>query len=118
MEKMPVSIYLNIPIGSTGAVGTLDGNKNKGVLSVTRTALGSYTVKFGNQYTTDTYKRVLAISVHEVNTAHAIVVGSQVIADNSTTGSVEFGCLSATATFADPDSGSVLLVRIDLANSV
>lgn len=119
LQRKVVSLYAKIPIGSSGAVGTLDPTLNKGILSVVHNGAGLYTITFGDisNASIDKYSNLLALSGVEVLAAGAqAIVSVQVAADNSPTGSIQIATLSATATNANPDASSILLLRIDLKN--
>lgn len=124
LEKYPVTLYANIPIGATGAVGTLDPKKNQGIYSVTRSGAGVYVVTFGvlPQVQIDKYVRLLTADATVLN---ATVAGLrfEVSADNATTGSITIRFVGPTSTSdttpiaVDPPSGAVILLRAVLKNS-
>ncbi len=64
LEKRVVTLFFQVPIGATGAVGTIDYSKNKGLNSVVRDDTGLYTFTLGNNSTgsIDSYARVLNLS--------------------------------------------------------
>ncbi len=120
LEKRIVSLFFNIPIGASGAIGTVDYAKNKGLLTVAKTATGLYTFTLGDHSTLhhDQYNRVLSISGTTLLAGGAqAIVGVQLVDDSVQSASTfEISTLSATATNASPDSGAVLILRVDLLN--
>lgn len=124
LEKFPVTLYANIPIGATGAVGTLDPKKNQGIYSVVRSGAGVYVVTFGllPQVQIDKYVRLLVADATVVNATPA-GVRMEVVADNAPTGSVTIRFVGPTSSSdttpiaVDPPSGAVILLRTVLKNS-
>jgi hypothetical protein len=125
LEKRVVVLYANIPIGATGAVGTLDSAKNQGIKSVTRSSAGKYVITFGisSPAQTDNYQRVLSVTPQILlSTVSATVTGFQVMVDSASTGSVTIQAVgptdasTTTPIAVDPDDGAILLVEIVLKN--
>lgn len=124
LEKYPVTLYANIPIGASGAVGTLNPQYNQGISSVTRSSAGVYVINFGiaAQGQVDKYKRLLATTATLLD-ASVAGVRMEVVADNTATGSVTVRFVAATSTsvttpvVTDPPSGAVLLLSFVLKNS-
>lgn len=120
LEKRIVSLFFNVPIAGSGAIGTVDYAKNKGLNLVAKTATGLYTFTLGDHTTghLDQYNRVLSVSGTTLLAGGAqAIVGVQLVADAVQASSTfEISTLSATATNASPDSGAVLIVRVDLLN--
>lgn len=127
LEKGLVTIHGNIPIGATGAVGTLDPKKNQGILSVVRNSAGNYTITLGNsaQSAVDKYQRLVnAQVVLSLATVTATVMQVQVTSDLVlSAGTVTFQCIGPTSSSVttpiavDPDNGAILLVSLVLKNS-
>jgi hypothetical protein len=125
LEKEVVTLYGNIPIGATGAVGTLTKNQNQGINSVVRNSTGNYTITFGNsaQNTIDKYVRAVSVDVQVLFGTVSAVAGYQIFADNSASGNIiiQFtGPTSSSVTTpvaVDPDNGAVLLLAVSLKNS-
>ena len=121
LEDKVTTLFANIPIGATGAVGTLDPTKNQGILSVTRNSTGKYTIVLGAASTAviDRYKRLLSLDVMIVKSGVPAVTICSVDTDAvATTGSIVIqfqGPTNASTTTpiaADPDNGSVVLLNI------
>ena len=126
LEKFPVTLYANVPIGATGAVGTLDPKLNQGIYSVVRNSAGNYTITFGvsSQSQIDKYVRLMDFSVVVEHSSISAVSGYQVTADAAAaSGSVTIQFVAPTSSSVttpvatDPESGAVLLMKFVLKNS-
>lgn len=125
LEKGVVTIYGNVPIGATGAVGTLVATKNQGIYSVVRNSAGNYTINLGiSASSPDKYQRLMAANVQVLfGTVAAATSGYQVWADNSASGNVIiqfYGPTNSSTTTqiaADPDNGATLLIELKFKNS-
>ncbi len=117
LEKFPVTLYANIPVGASGAVGTMIPTQNQGIYNVVRNSAGVYVVSFGvlPQLQIDKYVRLLMADAMVV-AASAQGLVMDVVADNASAGSVTIR-FSLAGTPTDPASGSVLLLRFVLKNS-
>lgn len=124
LEKFLVTLYANVPIGSTGAVGTLDPKMNQGIYSVARSGAGVYVVTFGilAQSQIDKYVRLIDASAIVMNSTVA-GLSAEVVVDNSSAGSVTIRFVAPTSSSVttpvatDPPSGAVLLLKFVLKNS-
>lgn len=125
LEKYPVTLYANIPIGATGAVGTLDPKQNQGIYSVTRSSAGVYVITLGNlpQVQIDKYFRVLMAQAVILN---ATVAGMrfEMVADAvASAGTLTIRFVGPTAAgdttpiAVDPPNGAVILLNVVLKNS-
>jgi hypothetical protein len=111
IQKKFVTLFGNIPIGSTGAVGTLDPTKNLGIKSVVRNSAGKYTITL-----TQPYNYLMFMDYALVLASGAPSSGSNVNmsirADNSNSSTptivVEF--VGSAGTAVELTSGSVLLI--------
>lgn len=121
LEDRVVNLFANIPIGATGAVGTLDPAKNQGILSVTRNSTGKYTIVLGASSLSkiDYYKRLLDVNVTVLQTGVPTTLAVSVDTDSvASAGSLVLqfsGPTNASTTTpiaADPNNGAVLLIRI------
>lgn len=125
LEKGVVTLYANIPIGASGAVGTLTNSQNQGILSVVRNSAGNYTISFGNsaQGSIDKYVRLLDFSASVLLSSISVVSDIQVFNDNSSSGNIIIQVVAPTATAntagaaTDPDNGAVILLAITLKNA-
>ena len=125
LEKGVVSLFANIPIGGTGAVGTLVASKNQGIKSVVRNSAGNYTISFGDsiQGSLDKYVRLLSLNSSVVLGSVSTVSAIQVWSDDAATGSITIQVVSPTAAgntapvVADPDNGAVIILHIKLKNA-
>lgn len=117
-EAGVVHIYANFSIGATGAP-TLNKTKCIGIKSIVRNGTGDYTITYGDsvQLEIDKYKRVMFFEGIVMNSTASAVVQVIPLADNASSGTQRFVCSSATATAADPENGSSLLLHIVLKNS-
>ena len=124
LEKFPVTLYANIPIAASGAVGTLDPKLNQGIYSVTRSSAGVYVVTFGvfPQAKIDAYIRLIQARATLLN-ATPTGLSMEVIADNSPAGSITIQFITATSASVttpiatDPPSGSTILLDVVLKNT-
>lgn len=124
LEKFPVTLYANIPIGATGAVGTLDPKKNQGIYSVVRSSAGVYVVTFGlaPQAKIDKYVRLIKASGILIAAA-ATGVRMEVVADNASAGSITVRFVGPTSSSdttpiaVDPPASSTFLLSVVLKNS-
>lgn len=121
-----ISIFANIPIGATGAVGTLAKSANMGIKSVTRTSAGLYVITFGNSVDASIDKYVSLLGVDQVVLYNGIsavsqfnIVSEAVAASGSVTIQYAGPTNSSTTTpvAVDPDSGSILYLEFRLRNS-
>ena len=111
---LPSTGYLIVPIGATGAVGTLQQFKGNSVKSVTRNSAGNYTVVF-NPPSLFMRPFILAqihkAAVDDANVSISYDVGSYAVAANGETSIILF-CSGVTALAdttviaADPVDGS------------
>ena len=108
-------IPIDISIGSTGAP-TLVSGKSDYAKTITRNSTGNYTITLGDgsSPTPEVYKYnrlafMDANVLYSNSGAPSAIISVQPISDTlSTAGQVNFICSSATATAADPESGSTL----------
>lgn len=118
LEKSVVRLFANIPIGATGAVGTLQQFQNQGIYSVVRVSAGKYTVTLGDlpHLAVDKYKRIMILHVTQLLASGLPASRDLALtADSVSTGSFTFQ-LSTGGTATDPDSGDVLLLEVVLKN--
>lgn len=129
-EPGRVTLHAHISFGGTGAptlqkwnpttqtYATAPSTGWMGIVSVTRTGAGLYTIAL-----TSSYQRLLGLQgFFSIAGGTTAIVA---VANNSSTTAVTSGtapvvaiaCLSSTATAADPDSGSTLDLDITLQNS-
>ena len=125
LEKEGVSLYAYAAIGATGAP-TLQQWKNgafsaapaagwKGIKSITRNAVGKYTIVLQ-----DTYQHVLQVSATFLGLATAAAPAVALVSDGvGTLGTPNFviQCQSSGGTGADPANGETMLVEVKLSNS-
>lgn len=108
-EQEPVRIFGTMVVGGTGAVGTVKGG---GVASIARTGTGAYTITLKEPFT-----KLLGFNVVFGDTSSGIVavrlpssLATQTTEIKAKT--VKIVCYSATATAADPASGTVMQFEI------
>jgi hypothetical protein len=132
LERGVVKLYARVSIGATGAptlvtTSTSSGNPSKGIVSVARTAAGTYRITFGKtdavQGTTyDRYQRILNVTGVILDAGVSAVNSIQIKEDQSSADVpyVDIYTLGITAgavAAVDPTSGDALLVEITLKNS-
>jgi len=132
LEKKVVTLYMNVAIGASGAptltasltVNGLTRGLNKGILSMVRNSAGKYTISYGSPSTAtqaaqpDLYYALLDFGVTFLSGASAPAAAEfNVVADNSSTGSVQIQFRNNSGTATDPANGEVLLMAITLSNS-
>jgi hypothetical protein len=110
IEKDTVTLFGNVAIGGTGAVGTVGG---AGIASVARTGTGAYTITL-----TDLFNKLLAFrwcfgggtasGIGSVELAGSLATQTSDIKAKT----VKVVCYSSAATAADPASGCVLQFEI------
>lgn len=116
LEVDVVDLFCTIPIGASGAVGTVVG---KGVTSVTRNSAGKYTILLSDRYNSflwgdvstldDTNSDATTVGIHTrlfseaVNNATPTVIIQAVAGDDGAA--------------ADPANGATLYVHFKLRNS-
>ena len=117
-EKGLVHIFAAVSIGASGAP-TLVASKNQGIKSVTRNSAGNYTVTFGaiGQAGIDKYQRLMSMDGCVSNVTASAIIAVQPLADAVASGSMTVVTSSASATAADPESGSTLLLHFVVKNS-
>lgn len=114
----PVNLFGRIAIGSTGAP-TVNALQSQGILSITRTGTGAYTIAFGGPVGVDTYKRLLSFGFNIVIASGDTVASAAVVADNSTSltaPGINVVFRDASLAAVDPASGSDLRLSIVLIN--
>jgi len=126
LVKEVVSVYANIPIGATGAVGTLAASKNMGIKSVTRTSAGLYVITLGNSVSgdVDKYNSLLAVNctvvVDGITAVPAFNVKTDAVAASGAI-TIQFSAATSGGNTAlaatDPASGSIIMLEIKLKNS-
>ena len=110
LENRMVELYAEITFGAAGAVSASSG---KGIASVTRDALGEYTIAF-----TDRFPAFMAASFdYETTETNAGWACTQSEAVDTATPSLTFRTNDAAGAKADPASGETLRVCIKLKNS-
>jgi hypothetical protein len=132
LERGVVKLYARINIGAAGAptlvtTTTTSGNPSKGILSVARTAAGTYRVTFGKNdgvsgLSYDRYQRVLNISGDVIGAAVGTTSSVQLIAEQVTAAVpyIDVGTVGITTgalALVDPASGNTILLEITLKNS-
>lgn len=131
LERGVVKLYARVNIGAAGAptlvtTTTTSGNPSRGILSVARTAAGTYRVTFGKNDASglsyDRYQRVLNISGDVIGAAVGTTSGVQLLAEqvNATVPYIDIGTVGITAgalALVDPASGNTILLEITLKNS-
>lgn len=124
--KEVVSIYAKIPIGATGAVGTLSASANMGIKSVSRTSAGLYVITLGDSASssTDLYNSLLSVQAmilfNGISAVRTINVKAEAVASAGTitiqcSGPTDASTTTPIAT--DPDNGSILYLEIKVKNS-
>lgn len=110
-EKGVVSIFIVLTFGGTGAVTLTRG---KGVASCTRTSQGLYVITLQDKYRT--LLGFAATWLHTSAPAAALVnIKAETVASDKT---ITFNTMDADSpAITDPDSGSLLYIRVDLSNS-
>ncbi len=114
-----VMLHAKVPIGATGAVGTLAKLANLGIYSVTRTSAGLYVITLGNLSTSSVAKYAFLLGVdartlfNGITAAPIMNIVSETVA---TTGQITLQ-YSSGGVATDPDSGSILYLNIFLKNS-
>lgn len=81
LEKAPVCLYMRFAVGATGAP-TLNAAQSKGILSMSRTGVGAYTINLGGPAGVDTYQRLMEADYISVFSA-PLSLGMFIVADNS-----------------------------------
>jgi len=121
LEKAPVVLFGNISIGASGAP-TINAVKSQGILSVTRTAAGAYTLALGGPAGIDTYQRLVSASFSFIgaSAAASTVCSVSITADssaNATAPSVAIICSDFAGAAVDPASGEVMLPQLTFSNT-
>lgn len=112
LEKKVVHLYARITIGATGAP-TLVKALSKGIASVARTAAGAYTITLQDKYVELLHiDHALQLAAGAPAVLAGMVVRSEATAAATPTVAVEF--LDAAGAGIDPDSGSVILLKLEL----
>lgn len=110
LEKEIKAIYVLATVGAAGAI-TLDAANSKGVASITKAATGRYQITLQ-----DKYNSLVHADVSILSSAAQDLVPQLVSEAVSTAKTVTFRT-NAAGVEADPTSGSVLRIRLDLKNS-
>lgn len=108
LEKEVKTLYAEVAIGATGAP-TL--TKGLGIASIARTGAGRYTVTLDDKYT-----RLMYVQISELDSTSEDITFQLTAQDVTSAKTVSFAC-KAAAVDTDPQSGSVLYIKIDLKNS-
>jgi hypothetical protein len=122
MHKDPVMLDVTIPIGASGAVGTIKGACIK---SVTRLSAGKYKIAFDTSPSITNFARLIFASAAaesasgglsgvlaiEIQNAPSTSVAS------ATAPSLTIQCLDAAGAAVDPANGSSIKVLMILANT-
>lgn len=119
LEKAPVALYVRVAIGATGAP-TLNALQSQGVLSISRTGVGAYTINFGSAVGVDTYQRLMAFSYCSVAASGQATAACNIVADNSAvlaTPGINIQFVDFAGAAVDPASGENLRIEIVLSNS-
>lgn len=109
LEKEVKSLFADIAIGASGAP-TL--SKGLGIASVARVSAGLYDITLQ-----DKYIRLMQCSVSQMVAAAQDINPQLVSEDVDGTKVIRVRFIDSSEAATDPDSGSRILVRIDLKNS-
>jgi len=109
LEKEVKSLFADIAIGASGAP-TL--SKGLGIASVARVSAGLYDITLQ-----DKYIRLMQCSVSQMVAAAQDINPQLVSEDVDGTKVIRVRFIDSSEAETDPDSGSRILVRIDLKNS-
>jgi hypothetical protein len=110
LEKMPVDLFLQVAIGTTGAP-TINVAKSLGVTSITRNSAGNYTIALQ-----DKYVRLLNVDATFVKAGVAAAQDVNVYTDSVSSGSLVIQC-SAAGVATDPSNGETMKLCISVSNS-
>lgn len=109
LDKEIKEIYLDVAIGASGAP-TL--SRGLGVASIARSSAGVYVITLQ-----DAYMRLMAAQVSILSSTAQDLLPQLQAESVSVAKTITFRTQDATATAADPSSGSRLLIKLDLKNS-
>ena len=107
-ERNPVSAFLRVAIGASGAPTIQRG---KGITSITRTGAGEYDIVLD-----ENFYDLLSIFTTELN-ASAQDLGFQLTAVDTATKTISVGFKASTPAFADPANGSVIYMEMKVYQS-
>lgn len=110
-----VVLSANVSIGATGAP-TVVAKTGMGILSVVRTGVGAYTITFTNPFAALLDVRVASISGSSAPAAPIIGIVANAVT-TAATPNVQIQMRDIAAAAADPASGEILLINIDLDRS-
>lgn len=110
-----VKLLAQVAIGASGAP-TLATNTGMGIASITRSATGKYVIALGNSFAT-----LLSVNVISNSGTSAPAAPLVNIVDNSVSSvsapSVTIQCRDIAAAAADPASGEILMIEVELDRS-
>lgn len=124
LEPQVVDIFAQVSFGATGAP-TLSAANSKGIVSVTRTAVGRYVFVFGTAaLNLDTYNKLLGVVATWDATANSGTAPAAPIiylfanaVSTLGTASVTIQCLDAAGVAADPATTEIVHLDFTLKNS-
>jgi hypothetical protein len=112
LERRIVALYVKAAIGSTGAV-TLDAVNSKGITSMVRNSAGNYTVTLADKYVQFLVGHITKVVPSGTDSTVggakwvSVAVGATI-----PTAVIQFQ--DATGTAADPISGTVVYMKLEL----
>lgn len=120
--KEVCSIFAAVPIGATGAVGTLDPKRNMGIQSVVRVSTGQYLITLGSLVSQpfpqiDKYDSLLDVSFAIINPTISAVQNMTILSDAVHSAGQVTVQFSAAGSAVDPDNGAFLRLEIKVKNS-
>lgn len=120
LEKGRIALFLKVPIGATGAVGTLA--TKKGITSVTRTGVGAYTIVLDDKYVSDLAIAAWVQGTGSSGTPAAGTSGITCIVHSVVTGSgtnqFKIQVLQNNSTAGEIDNGWTLVISIEMKDSL
>lgn len=117
LELEVVHIYAKATIGATGAP-TLVSAASKGVASIARNSAGQYTLTLSDKYNSLLWGNVALVSTADSDAATVGVAFRLEAEDVVSAKTVQFQAHNmADGAVADPASGAVLLIKLELKNT-
>lgn len=118
-EKAPVVLFGKFSVGAVGEP-TINAVQSQGIVSITRTGVGAYTLSLGqSSISSDTYNRLM-MAKHVSISALSTAIQMSVVADNSASPSlhnIQIQFLNGSGAAVEVGSGEIILLELIFSNT-
>lgn len=117
LVKEVVTVFSKFTIASFGTFEILNPLENQGIKNIFKVSEGLYEIELGTPYSTDTYNKLLSVSLIFFSSTNAGITSYAIFSEEvATTGKLLLRFFNLN-TPADPAVGTTILLEIKLKNS-